>query len=48
MATKKCPVCGWDIKDQGHAVKVKEKTVVVCCEDCVKEVEKSPAKYAGK
>ncbi|HLN27785.1 MAG TPA: TRASH domain-containing protein [Gemmataceae bacterium] len=46
MAIQKCPVCGWEIKDKGKEVKVKDKTVVVCCDDCVKEVKKSPAKYA--
>jgi ribosome-binding protein aMBF1 (putative translation factor) len=47
MQTPKCPVCAWDIKDKGVEVKVKERTIVVCCEDCANEVKKSPAKYAG-
>jgi ribosome-binding protein aMBF1 (putative translation factor) len=47
MQAKKCPVCGWEIKDKGHAVKAGKKTVVVCCDDCVKEVEKNPSKFAA-
>jgi hypothetical protein len=45
--TPKCPVCGWDITDKGHEVKVQDRTVVVCCADCVKEVQQNPGKYAG-
>jgi ribosome-binding protein aMBF1 (putative translation factor) len=47
METKKCPVCGWEIKDKGVAVKVGGKTVLVCCDDCAKEAKKNPAKAAG-
>ncbi len=45
--TKKCPVCDWDINDGGITVKAGGKEVIVCCDDCAKKVEESPATYAG-
>ena len=48
MSAQKCPVCGWEIKDQKHAVKVKGKTIAVCCDECAEKVKADPAKYAGK
>jgi ribosome-binding protein aMBF1 (putative translation factor) len=47
VPTPKCPVCGWEIKDKGQEVKVKGRTVVVCCDECAAAVKKNPAKYAG-
>ncbi len=44
---KKCPVCDWEIKDEGVKVKVGTKTVLACCEDCAKKIKSDPAKYAG-
>ena len=38
MATKKCPVCDWTIKDDG-------KTITVCCDDCVTNVHANPENY---
>ena len=38
MAVSKCPVCDWEIKDKGQEVKVGVKKVLVCCEDCAKQV----------
>jgi YHS domain-containing protein len=46
MATKKCPVCDWEIKDAGIAVKAGGKEVTVCCDDCAKKMKDNPAKYA--
>jgi hypothetical protein len=46
MPVKKCPVCDWEFKDQGQAVKVGKETVTVCCADCAKAVRENPAKYA--
>ena len=37
MKTKKCPVCDWDIKDDGIKVKVGGKEIVVCCDDCARK-----------
>jgi ribosome-binding protein aMBF1 (putative translation factor) len=50
MATKKCPVCDWEIKDGGIKVKVAGKEITVCCDDCAKKAKEEPAKYvvAGK
>ena len=45
VPTPKCPVCDWEIKDQGQEVKVQDRTVLVCCEECAREVRKDPAKY---
>jgi hypothetical protein len=39
-------VCNWDIKDKGQEVKVGDKKVLVCCDDCAKEVAKDPKRYA--
>jgi hypothetical protein len=47
MKTKKCPVCDWDIKDDGIKVKVGGKEIVVCCDDCAKKAKTEPSKYAG-
>ena len=46
MATAKCPVCNWEIKDKGTEVKVGNKKVAVCCDDCAKKVQTNPDKYA--
>jgi ribosome-binding protein aMBF1 (putative translation factor) len=47
MNTTKCPVCDWDINDGGIKVKIGEKEITVCCDDCAKEAETDPAKFAG-
>lgn len=36
----KCPVCDWEIKDQGVSVEVGGKTVVVCCQECAETLMK--------
>jgi hypothetical protein len=41
----KCPVCRWEIKDDGKQVKVNGRIVLVCCDDCAKKVKADPAKY---
>jgi ribosome-binding protein aMBF1 (putative translation factor) len=47
MKTKKCPVCDWDIKDEGIKVKVGGKEIVVCCDDCAKKAKEGPSKHTG-
>lgn len=47
MKTQKCPVCDWDIKDDGIKVKVGGKEIVVCCDDCAKKAKDAPSKYTG-
>jgi hypothetical protein len=47
VSTKKCPVCDWEIKGKGKEVKLADKTVVVCCDECAAEVKKHPSKYAA-
>ena len=47
MKTKKCPVCDWEIKDAGINVKVGDKEITVCCDDCAQKAKESPTKYAG-
>jgi hypothetical protein len=47
MKTKKCPVCDWDIKDDGIKVKAGGKEIVVCCDDCAKKAKDAPSKYTG-
>ena len=44
MAAKTCPVCDWEIKDGGITVKVGEKEVVVCCDDCAEKAKAGTAK----
>jgi ribosome-binding protein aMBF1 (putative translation factor) len=44
--TEKCPVCDWDIKDDGIKVTVGHSEITVCCEDCAKKAGENPAKYA--
>lgn len=45
MDKQKCPVCDWDIDDNGRDVKVRDKTVTVCCEECEKKLLAEPEKY---
>ncbi len=45
MAASKCPVCGWEITEDGREVRVGGKTVTVCSEECARAVEADPAKY---
>jgi ribosome-binding protein aMBF1 (putative translation factor) len=47
MATtaSKCPVCQWEIKDDGKQVKVKGRVILVCCDDCAAKVKADPIKY---
>ncbi|HVJ81526.1 MAG TPA: hypothetical protein VNC50_10690 [Planctomycetia bacterium] len=47
MATIKCPVCDWEIKDGGVKVAVGGKEMVVCCDDCAKKA-KEAAKASAK
>ncbi len=47
MASK-CPVCDWEIKDKGKTVKVGDRTVDVCCDECADKVKAEPKKYAAK
>jgi ribosome-binding protein aMBF1 (putative translation factor) len=47
MITKKCPVCDWDIKDEGIKVKVGGKEIVVCCDDCAKKAKEAPSKHTS-
>jgi ribosome-binding protein aMBF1 (putative translation factor) len=45
MAESKCPVCRWEIKDDGKPIKVEGKVILVCCDECAKKVKANPAKY---
>ena len=45
-STKKCPVCDWEIKDGGKRVRVGERSVVVCCDECAAKARAKP-KPAG-
>ena len=47
MKSEKCPVCNWDIQDGGIKIKVGGTEITVCCDDCAKKAQESPAKYAG-
>ncbi len=44
MKTKKCPVCDWEITDGGIKVKVGEKEITVCCDDCATKAKESKSK----
>jgi len=46
MSTKKCPVCDWEVKDGGIAVKLGGRQITVCCDDCAKKAKENPTKYA--
>ena len=46
MNTSKCPVCDWDINEGGIKITVAGKEITVCCDDCVKQAQENPAKYA--
>jgi len=47
MATSKCPVCDWEIKDGGVKVTVAGKELTVCCDECAKEAIASHEKAAA-
>ena len=42
---KKCPACGWEITDAGKQVKIDDRVVLVCCEECAEKVKSDPDKY---
>jgi hypothetical protein len=46
MQMNKCPVCDWEIKDGGIAVKLGQQEITVCCDDCAKKIKENPAQYA--
>ncbi len=48
MAKKTCPVCDWEIKDEGKQIKLDGKTVTVCCDACAKKFRADPQKYRKK
>jgi YHS domain-containing protein len=43
---KKCPVCDWELKDGGIAVKVGGREIIVCCDECAEKAKENPSKYA--
>lgn len=43
--TPKCPVCDWEIKDDGKEVRADGRVILVCCDECAEKVRKDPAKY---
>lgn len=45
MSKSKCPVCDWDIEKKGVSVKVGDRVVVVCCDDCAAKVREKPEKF---
>jgi YHS domain-containing protein len=47
MQTKKCPVCGMEIKDGGVQAKLGGREVTVCCAHCAKTAQANPVQYAG-
>jgi hypothetical protein len=47
MENAKCPVCGWEIKENGLEVKVKDKTFIVCCDECAQELKAPSKKTSG-
>jgi len=48
MKTEKCPVCDWELKGDAKKVKVKDRTVTVCCDECAEKVKANPGKYLAK
>lgn len=40
MKTKTCPICDWEIKDDGIEVVVAAERIVVCCEDCADKAKR--------
>jgi len=42
---KTCPVCSWEINDEGKTAKIDGRLVIVCCDDCLAKVKKDPDKY---
>jgi len=45
---KKCPLSDEDVDHKGKTVTYKGKTIGFCCDDCVKDFNKDPDKYAKK
>jgi hypothetical protein len=45
---RKCPVCAWEIKDEGIKVKVGQKEVVVCCQECADKLSQERKTTARK
>lgn len=45
MAKQRCPVCDWEIEDDGKLVEVDGKTITVCCDDCAREMQANPDRH---
>ena len=47
MDAQKCPECDWEIKDGGIKLKVGDKEITVCCDECAEKAKKEPARYVA-
>ncbi len=45
MPARQCPVCRWEIKDDGKQVKVDGRVILVCCAECAAKVKADPQKF---
>jgi ribosome-binding protein aMBF1 (putative translation factor) len=45
MSKKKCPVCDWEIQDQGIQVQLTNQQITVCCEECAEKAKQDPSQY---
>ncbi|MDP6151909.1 MAG: hypothetical protein QF785_00935 [Phycisphaeraceae bacterium] len=43
-----CPVSGHAVKEGGGMFEFAGKNIGFCCDDCIEEFKKAPAKYAAK
>lgn len=47
MTTHKCPVCDWDLQDSGIKIRIGDKEIAVCCDDCAVKAKENPQQYAA-
>ncbi len=47
MSVAKCPVCAWEIKEKPVDVRLGDRVVATCCDECAEKVKAEPAKYAA-
>jgi ribosome-binding protein aMBF1 (putative translation factor) len=43
-----CPVCDYKLEGKPIKVKIGDRVVVVCCQECADAVRKQPEKYQPK
>ncbi len=47
MNERTCPVCNEEIEGEGVTVDAGDREVTVCCNECARKLQESPASYVA-